>query len=309
MDGTERQLQACPDCGLIQTVPPLSPGTIAECLRCAHRLAYVQPGGLEFSVALATSALLLLFPAAVLPLLRLSSFGTTRLDRLPSGVEALWHDGYAPLATAVFLFSLAIPMLYLCLHVGVLWALRMGLPWRLGRLFRWAGQLRPWAMIEVFLVGACVAYSRLEAIGPVSIDTGGWCLLGAAITTASAIVDPSLVLADRVAPDVHHLVSQGDGEDVVRQHVRHPGLPASPLRVDVTNWRHSASVRRPKSGVNRARLGRRAALLVAFHPGPCARIGLIYIEIRQRGLVDRWALRSTTLVPPGRNLALGSRLV
>jgi paraquat-inducible protein A len=73
-------------------------------------------------------------------------------------------------------------MLYLCLQVGVLGGLRMGVSWRLGRLFRWAGRLRPWAMIEVFVVGACVAYSRLEAIGPVSIDIGGWCLLGAAIT-------------------------------------------------------------------------------------------------------------------------------
>ena len=33
-------------------------------------------------------------------------------------------------------------------------------------------------MIEVYLVGCCVAYTRLESIGTVSVGAGGWCLLG-----------------------------------------------------------------------------------------------------------------------------------
>ena len=34
-------------------------------------------------------------------------------------------------------------------------------------------------MIEVYLVGCCVAYTRLETVGTVSIGVGGWCLIGA----------------------------------------------------------------------------------------------------------------------------------
>ena len=39
-------------------------------------------------------------------------------------------------------------------------------------------------MIEVYLVGCCVAYTRLQAVGSVHIDTGGWCLLAATIAVS-----------------------------------------------------------------------------------------------------------------------------
>jgi len=50
------------------------------------------------------------------------------------------------------------------LLVGVLASIRFGGPPRLGKVFRWTEHLRPWMMVEVYLVGACVAYSRLQKI-------------------------------------------------------------------------------------------------------------------------------------------------
>jgi uncharacterized paraquat-inducible protein A len=78
----------------------------------------------------------------------------------------------------VFLFSVAIPFAYLGLIVCVLSAIRLGIRAPLGKLLRWAVELRPWAMTEVYLVGCCVAYTRLEALGNVHVDVGGWCLMG-----------------------------------------------------------------------------------------------------------------------------------
>ncbi len=84
------------------------------------------------------------------------------------------------------LFSIAIPFVYLGLMICVLGGIRFGVDAQLGKLFRWTAALRPWVMIEVYLVGCCVAYTRLESVGTVNVDAGGWCLLAATLATVLA---------------------------------------------------------------------------------------------------------------------------
>jgi paraquat-inducible protein A len=182
-------LTGCADCGLVQTLPSVPVGAIAQCVRCGHGLARGPGVGIDMSLAFSVTALLLLLPSTLSPLMSLISFGVQRRSWLPSGVEALWNDGFGPLATVVFLFSIAVPFVYFALMVWVLGAVRLGIAVPLGRLFRWAGELRPWAMIEVYLVGCCVAYSRLEDIGTVHVDVGGWCLFAAACSVLLAAIN------------------------------------------------------------------------------------------------------------------------
>jgi paraquat-inducible protein A len=177
---------SCSDCGLVQTLPPVAPRSVLECNRCGVALVGAVGRGSDVSLAFTTAALLMLLPATLSPLMSLITFGIQRRDWLPTGPETLWGGGFAPLATVVFLFSIAIPFTYLGLMVWVLTAVRRGSAPALGRLFRWAGELRPWAMIEVYLVGCCVAYTRLEAVGNVHVDICGWCLMGAAVAAQLA---------------------------------------------------------------------------------------------------------------------------
>jgi len=190
---------------LVQILPPASRGSIVECARCGNSLGRSVAGSIEVPLAFSASALVLLVPSALAPLMSLVSFGTQRSNWLPSGVEALWRDGFLSLASIVCLFSVALPFLYLTLMVCVLGGVRLGSSARLGKLFRWAGQLRPWAMIEVYLVGCCVAYTRLQDVGTVHIDLGGWCLMAAtfSVLLATVTLDEAAVwdaLPGRVAP-------------------------------------------------------------------------------------------------------------
>ena len=169
----------CADCGLVQVVSPPARGCILECARCGNSLRRFAYGGVEPPLAFAAAALMLLWPAMLAPMMSVGSFGTERSSWLPSGTEALWHEGFISLASIVGLCSVAIPFIYLALLVFVLAGVRFGSTLPLGRLFRWAGWLRPWAMIEVYLVGCCVAYTRLQDVGTVRVDMGGWCLLAA----------------------------------------------------------------------------------------------------------------------------------
>lgn len=152
---------------------------MAECRRCARMLAGPAAGRVEAPLALALAALLLLIPATVEPLLRVASHGASRTSWLASGITGLWHEGFHLLAVIVGAFCLAFPYLYLTALIAVLGALRQKPRTYLGPVFRWVMRLRPWMMLEIFLVGCFVAYSRLHLVVGVQVLSGGWCLLGA----------------------------------------------------------------------------------------------------------------------------------
>jgi paraquat-inducible protein A len=170
---------ACPDCGLVQRLPALRGWNAAECRRCGRLLAGPATGRVDAPLALALGALLLLIPATVEPLLSVASHGAARSCWLSSGIVGLWHEGFAPLAVIVGAFCIVFPYIYLAALIAVLAALRLRARAHLGRAFRWIMLLRPWMMLEIFLVGCFVAYSRLRLVVGVQVLAGGWCLMAA----------------------------------------------------------------------------------------------------------------------------------
>ena len=188
MATAERQARvACPDCGLVQRLPMLRRRQIAECRRCCRVLAGPATGRVDAPLALTLAALLLLIPATIEPLLSVVSHGAARACWLSSGVGGLWREGFTVLAVVVGAFSLAFPYIYLAALAAVLTALRLGKRTRLGPVFRWVMRLRPWMMVEIFLVGCFVAYSRLRLVAGVHVLAGGWCLMLATLALLLAL--------------------------------------------------------------------------------------------------------------------------
>jgi paraquat-inducible protein A len=165
----------------MQMLPVLGGSQTAVCRRCDGILAGSATGRVDAPLALAASALLLLLAASVWPLMTVSSLGAQRQSWLGTCVSALWNQGFLSLASLVAVFSLVLPCVYLSTLVWILAALRFGWGGPLGRLFRWVQHLRPWMMIEVFLVGCFVAYSRIKVVSTIEIGVGGWCLLAASL--------------------------------------------------------------------------------------------------------------------------------
>jgi paraquat-inducible protein A len=178
---------ACPDCGLVQLLPPPAHGQKAECARCGKVLAGSATGRIGAPLALASAALVLLIPATIAPLMVVSSYGASREAWLPSSASALWHDGFASLGLLVAVFSIALPYVYLGLLIWVLGTLHFGGRGSVGSVFRWTKHLRPWVMTEVYLVGGFVSYSRIKAVSTVTVEVGGWALVGAGIVLLVAL--------------------------------------------------------------------------------------------------------------------------
>ncbi len=174
---TPRERVACPDCSLQQTLPAIADHEVARCRRC-HRLLKVPEAQSRAAFALILAALLLWIPGCLAPLLTVSAGGASRTTNLIGCAIRLWGTGYPPLCLLVAVLMIAIPSAFMLL------TLAQALPTISSSSLRGcralAHHLRPWLMTEVFVVGGCVAYSRIQAVADVSVDIGGWCLAAAA---------------------------------------------------------------------------------------------------------------------------------
>lgn len=247
-------VRECPECGLFQAIPSQRPGTIAECFRCEASLRRRRRNSLDVTLALNVTGLILFVVATAFPLLGLSLAGQERmttLARLPATFlsQGLWQLTWVVLGTTILA-----PMMKLVLTIGVIIGLRRGEPGaRLATMARWRAKLTPWAMTEVFLLGAFVAYTRLSAIATVEVGVALYALfaLMLAMVASDAWLDEHALweaigrllpsrpqttsLENRGEPigcDTCGLVSQG-----------HEGEPCPRCRVALRHRKHESLAR------------------------------------------------------------------
>jgi paraquat-inducible protein A len=204
---TRPQLRECSGCGLLQQVPELDSGTMARCARCPTVLRRVSRHQLQHIVALALAALVLLVVMCASPLMSVETAGIRRVADLFSGPEELVRQDMAPLGLVVVFVTVLAPLVRLAATLYVLVrAHERHPPHHLRRLFALAERLRPWSMIEVFVLGVFVAYVKLGDLVTIGLRTGVYALL--ALTIVLVWLDSAL---DREA--VWERLDPGDDPD------------------------------------------------------------------------------------------------
>jgi paraquat-inducible protein A len=180
------RLRECHDCGQFQIVPALLPATKAHCLRCDATLRHTHRDPLRTPLALNLASLGLFLIAASSTLMQVSSAGQIHVANLFSGPFSLEQDGMGELAAVVLFTTAAAPLGKLACMLYVLIGLRLPHPPRhIRTVFAWVEHLRPWSMVEVYLLGVFVAYAKLGAL--VQIEAGvALYALGALILTMVA---------------------------------------------------------------------------------------------------------------------------
>jgi paraquat-inducible protein A len=142
------------------------------------------------------AAFALLLITAGTPMMSVSRSGLHHEADLFSGPIGLQEHGMWPLAALVLFTTIGAPLVTVTGNIYVLLGLRMHNPPRhLRAVYGMLTHLRPWSMIEVYLLGVFVAYTKLGAL--VTIDIGpAMYALGALLLTmiaADALVDPQAV--------------------------------------------------------------------------------------------------------------------
>ncbi len=180
--GPLRQIRECPGCGLFQAVPPRARGMVARCLRCPTTLQRQPPPPLHHAAALTAAALVLLVITCMTTLMQVQTAGMSHSADLFSGPEELARRGMAVLGLVVVFVTVLAPTGKL---VGTLYVLlrlaEVPPPGHLRQVFVLVERLRPWSMVEVFVLGVFVAYVKLVDVVRIDLGTGVFALLALTI--------------------------------------------------------------------------------------------------------------------------------
>jgi paraquat-inducible protein A len=170
-------LVACPDCDLLQRAPALVPEGCADCARCGAELFRSKPHSIDYTLAFLAAAAIVFAYANAFPLMDMDASGLRSRTTLLGTVTALEQSGMPSVSLLVFATAILFPAIELAAMAYMLLPLRLGhVPAGLRFAFRVVEWVRPWAMVEVFVLGALVAYVKLNDVAPVHVDPAFYAL-------------------------------------------------------------------------------------------------------------------------------------
>lgn len=211
------RLRECPDCGQFQVVPALPLATRALCLRCDAVLRHTHHDSLGVPLALNLTALMLLLIATSSVLMLVGTAGQVRAADMLSGPVALDRHGLWGLAIVVLFTTIAAPAIKVGCMLYVLLGLRLARPPRhIRTVFAWVEHMRPWSMIEVYLLAVFVAYVKLQAIVFIEVGSAIYALgaLLLMMISADALLDPQAVWEEMERRGIAH-AADGSGGDLI----------------------------------------------------------------------------------------------
>jgi paraquat-inducible protein A len=186
-DATASHPVMCRHCGLLQRIPALEALAVVVCNQCRVPLRRLQRNPSGRCLATTLTALICFAIACTMPLMSVSTSGMTLAADLFSGPKRLDQQGVWELAVVVLFTTVAAPFLKLVGTAYVLIGLRMhNPPHHLRAVFAWEERLRPWAMVEVYLLGVFVASVKLVDIVHIDIGFAVYALVGVVVTTIAA---------------------------------------------------------------------------------------------------------------------------
>jgi paraquat-inducible protein A len=189
-------LIACHDCDLILRVDAVPEGNIAKCSRCGAVLHQHKRDSLERTLALTVTGLVLFVVANVFPFLGFKLGAQVHETVLITGVLELYHQGMWILATVVLVTTIVMPAAQMTGLLYVLIPLRLNrMPWKLREVFRFIQSLRPWAMMEVFMLGILVSIVKLAKMATIvpGIAVFAFMALIFILAASLAVLDPHAV--------------------------------------------------------------------------------------------------------------------
>jgi paraquat-inducible protein A len=193
---TPPRLHECRFCGQVQTVPALPPESLVACLRCNAVLRRTRHDPIGVPLALYLAALVLLLIACGMTMLSVSRAGLFHDADLLTGPIGLTTHGMWPLGILVLFTTIGAPFAKVLGNIYVLAGVGMARPPRhLRAVYANLTHLRPWSMIEVYLLGVFVAYTKLGALVQIEIGPALYALVALLLVmvAADALVDPQAV--------------------------------------------------------------------------------------------------------------------
>lgn len=169
----QHSLLLCRHCDLLQDAPLLQPGEEACCCRCGHQLDIRQHQPILKPALYAACALLMLLLANLFPFISMYAAGNSSEMSFFDTSSVVFAEHHQWLAILVWLFIQAIPAFCMLAVLYLQLATRYPLPWRMW-LARLLFMLKPWSMVDIFLMGLVISCVKLVASADISFGPSFW---------------------------------------------------------------------------------------------------------------------------------------
>jgi len=168
-------LTACEFCDSVYRLPTLAAKQMAHCTRCGAVLHRGTALDLEALLALTLAALAAFIVANAYPVVIVDLNGIENESRLWDAIHYTWTVGIAPVAVLAAACSLLFPLAQILLMLWLLVPLLRGRrPRGFIGIMHVLRVMRPWSMVEVFVLGAIVSVAKLTDVMQTAPGTGLW---------------------------------------------------------------------------------------------------------------------------------------
>ncbi|MBL4774442.1 MAG: paraquat-inducible protein A [Mariprofundus sp.] len=162
----------CHTCAMSVQQPndDLADHTSLHCPRCDDHLHARKANSIARTWALLIAAVMLLFPANMLPIMTVIQFGQGDPSTILSGVLHLIHAGMWPLGLIVFFASIMVPVSKLVTLVFLLLSVHFKSTWNprdRTRLYRLTERIGSWSMVDIFIIGVLTSLVSLDALATI----------------------------------------------------------------------------------------------------------------------------------------------
>jgi len=161
-------LIACHECDALFTKRALPEHSSANCPRCGAVLYRSVARNLDRICATTLAALITFVIAQAFPIVELDANGITSQTTLIGAIVALWNEQMQVVAVLVFCATILFPLCELVALLYVLIPVRAGyVPPGFHLTLRAIQFVRPWGMIEVFMLGVLVTLVKMLSVARV----------------------------------------------------------------------------------------------------------------------------------------------
>ena len=208
------EVMACHDCGTVHVLPEMPDDTVARCRACSATIAIRFDRTVTRTLALYLAALVLVVVANAFPIMSMAIEGQSNAATVIDSAVSLYEAGFWPLAVAIGLAGVVMPLAKILGMIAVLTPLQFGRrPAWLVPAFRAVEKVQTWAMMEVYLLGVIVAYVKLVDLARIELGVAAVAFVATIVLVAAADArfDPHAIWR-RIAPQADdRVLAKGQG--------------------------------------------------------------------------------------------------
>src|SRR5450830_1348854 len=181
-------LIVCEECDAVHRRPVLRRAEIAQCHRCGAEMERDTGSRQQRLLPLTVASLIMFVIANSFPIVEIELQGLSSQTTLLGAVLALNAEGMSLVALLVLATTILFPLVQLLILFYLLLPSTRAMP-RLGTkvLLRLMHAVRPWGMVEVFLLGVLVALVKLSHIADVLPGMALWAFAALTILLTAVV--------------------------------------------------------------------------------------------------------------------------